>query len=66
VYLVAPGMVDWKRVRTNVVPMVAAKLGISGDEAVDRHADEHASMPACSWRPRGGLKLSLPSRREAR
>jgi 3-oxoacyl-[acyl-carrier protein] reductase len=42
VNLVAPGMVDGERFRRKVVPTLAGKLGISEDEAVDRHADEYA------------------------
>jgi NAD(P)-dependent dehydrogenase (short-subunit alcohol dehydrogenase family) len=42
VNLVAPGMVDGERFRSKVVPTLAAKLEISEDEAVDRHAGEYA------------------------
>ena len=42
VNLVAPGMVDGERFRGKVVPTLAGKLGISDDEAVDRHAGEYA------------------------
>jgi 3-oxoacyl-[acyl-carrier protein] reductase len=42
VNLVAPGMVDGERFRGKVVPTLAGKLGISEDEAVDRHAGEYA------------------------
>jgi len=42
VNLVAPGMVDGERFRSRVVPTLAAKLGISDNEAVDRHAGEYA------------------------
>jgi NAD(P)-dependent dehydrogenase (short-subunit alcohol dehydrogenase family) len=42
VNLVAPGMVDGGRFRSKVVPTLAAKLGISEDEAVDHHAAEYA------------------------
>jgi NAD(P)-dependent dehydrogenase (short-subunit alcohol dehydrogenase family) len=40
--LVAPGMVDGQRFRSKVVPTLAAKLNISEEEAVDRHAGEYA------------------------
>jgi NAD(P)-dependent dehydrogenase (short-subunit alcohol dehydrogenase family) len=40
--LVAPGMVDGERFRSKVVPTLAAKVGISQDEAMDRHAEEYA------------------------
>lgn len=39
---VAPGMVDGPRFRTKVVPEMARRLGISEDEAVDRHAADYA------------------------
>ena len=42
VNLVAPGMVDGDRFRNKVVPTLAGKLGITEDEAVDRHAAEYA------------------------
>jgi NAD(P)-dependent dehydrogenase (short-subunit alcohol dehydrogenase family) len=42
VNLVAPGMVEGERFRTKVVPTLAAKHGITEDEAVTRHADEYA------------------------
>jgi len=42
VNLVAPGMVDGERFRSKVVPTMAAKLGVSEDEAADRHAGEYA------------------------
>jgi NAD(P)-dependent dehydrogenase (short-subunit alcohol dehydrogenase family) len=42
VNLVAPGMVDGERFRSKVVPTLAAKLGMSEDEAVIHHADEYA------------------------
>jgi NAD(P)-dependent dehydrogenase (short-subunit alcohol dehydrogenase family) len=42
VNLVAPGMVDGERFRRKVVPTLAAKLGISEEEAVDHHAGEYA------------------------
>ena len=42
VNLVAPGMVDGERFRSKVVPTLAARLGISEDEAADRHAGEYA------------------------
>jgi 3-oxoacyl-[acyl-carrier protein] reductase len=40
--LVAPGMVDGARFRSKVVPTLAAKLNISEEDAVDRHAGEYA------------------------
>ena len=40
--LVAPGMVDGERFRSKVVPTLAAKLGISEEDAVDHHAAEYA------------------------
>lgn len=39
---VAPGMVDGPRFRTKVVPEMAARLGITEAEAVDRHAADYA------------------------
>ena len=42
VNLVAPGMVEGERFRTKVVPTLAAKHGITEDEAVTRHAEEYA------------------------
>lgn len=39
---VAPGMVDGPRFRTKVVPEMAARLGISEEEAVERHAADYA------------------------
>ena len=39
---VAPGMVDGPRFRTKVVPEMARRLGISEDEAAQRHADDYA------------------------
>lgn len=39
---VAPGMVDGPRFRTKVVAEMAARLGISADEAASRHAGEYA------------------------
>ncbi|HBK07590.1 MAG TPA: short-chain dehydrogenase [Acetobacteraceae bacterium] len=42
VNLVAPGMVDGERFRNKVVPTLAAKMGISEEEAVDHHAGEYA------------------------
>jgi len=42
VNLVAPGMVDGERFRSKVVPTLAARLGISENEAADRHAEEYA------------------------
>ena len=39
---VAPGMVDGPRFRTKVVPEMAARLGISEDEAFRRHAEDYA------------------------
>ena len=39
---VAPGMVDGPRFRTKVVPEMAARLGISEAEAVERHAADYA------------------------
>ena len=42
VNLVAPGMVEGERFRTKVVPTLAAKHGISLDEAAARHAEEYA------------------------
>lgn len=40
---VAPGMVDGPRFRTKVVPEMAARLGISEQEAVDHHAADYAT-----------------------
>ena len=42
VNLVAPGMVEGERFRTKVVPTLAAKHGITEDEAVSLHAAEYA------------------------
>jgi NAD(P)-dependent dehydrogenase (short-subunit alcohol dehydrogenase family) len=42
VNLVAPGMVEGERFRSQVVPTLAGKLGISDDEAVKQHAGEYA------------------------
>jgi NAD(P)-dependent dehydrogenase (short-subunit alcohol dehydrogenase family) len=42
VNLVAPGMVEGERFRTKVVPTLAARYGITEDEAVTRHAEEYA------------------------
>jgi 3-oxoacyl-[acyl-carrier protein] reductase len=39
---VAPGMVDGPRFRTRVVPEMAARLGISEQEAAERHAADYA------------------------
>ena len=39
---VAPGMVDGPRFRTKVVPEMAARLGITEEEAVERHAADYA------------------------
>ncbi|WP_279480111.1 SDR family NAD(P)-dependent oxidoreductase [Aureimonas sp. SK2] len=39
---VAPGMVDGPRFRTKVVPEMAARLGISEEEAARRHAEDYA------------------------
>lgn len=39
---VAPGMVDGERFRGKVVPEMARRLGISADEAVERHAADYA------------------------
>lgn len=39
---VAPGMVDGPRFRGKVVPEMAARLGITEDEAVERHAADYA------------------------
>ena len=39
---VAPGMVDGARFRTKVVPEMAARLGISENEAAARHAADYA------------------------
>jgi len=39
---VAPGMVDGPRFRTRVVPEMAARLGITEAEAVERHAADYA------------------------
>ncbi len=39
---VAPGMVEGPRFRTKVVAEMAARLGISEDEAVARHAEDYA------------------------
>lgn len=39
---VAPGMVDGPRFRTKVIPEMAARLGISEEEAVARHASDYA------------------------
>lgn len=40
--IVAPGMVDGERFRTKVCPDMAAKLGISEEEAAQRHAADYA------------------------
>lgn len=39
---VAPGMVDGPRFRGKVVPEMAARLGISPEEAVEKHAADYA------------------------
>lgn len=39
---VAPGMVDGPRFRTKVIPEMAARLGITEEEAVARHAADYA------------------------
>jgi NAD(P)-dependent dehydrogenase (short-subunit alcohol dehydrogenase family) len=39
---VAPGMVDGPRFRGKVVPEMAARLGITEDEAVEKHAADYA------------------------
>ena len=39
---VAPGMVDGPRFRDKVVPEMAARLGISKEAAIQRHADDYA------------------------
>ena len=39
---VAPGMVDGPRFRGKVVPEMAARLGITEDEAASRHAEDYA------------------------
>lgn len=39
---VAPGMVDGPRFRTKVVPEMARRLGVTEDEAADRHAADYA------------------------
>lgn len=39
---VAPGMVDGPRFRGKVIPEMAARLGITEDEAVRRHAEDYA------------------------
>jgi NAD(P)-dependent dehydrogenase (short-subunit alcohol dehydrogenase family) len=39
---VAPGMVDGPRFRTKVIPEMAARLGITEEEAVARHASDYA------------------------
>jgi NAD(P)-dependent dehydrogenase (short-subunit alcohol dehydrogenase family) len=39
---VAPGMVDGPRFRGKVVPEMAARLGISEEEAAERHAGDYA------------------------
>jgi 3-oxoacyl-[acyl-carrier protein] reductase len=39
---VAPGMVDGDRFRTKVVPEMVHRLGISADQAIERHAAEYA------------------------
>ena len=58
---VAPGMVDGPRFRDKVCADMAQKLGITLEEAVERHAADYALQarhrstptsptPACSWR----------------
>jgi 3-oxoacyl-[acyl-carrier protein] reductase len=39
---VAPGMVDGERFRGKVIPEMARRLGISAQDAVDRHAADYA------------------------
>jgi 3-oxoacyl-[acyl-carrier protein] reductase len=39
---VAPGMVDGDRFRTKVVPEMARRLGITEDQAIERHAADYA------------------------
>jgi 3-oxoacyl-[acyl-carrier protein] reductase len=39
---VAPGMVDGPRFRTKVVPEMMSRLGLSEEEAVQRHASDYA------------------------
>ncbi len=43
VNIVAPGMVDGPRFRTKVVPEMAARLGITEEEAMARHAADYAT-----------------------
>ena len=43
VNIVAPGMVDGPRFRTKVVPEMAARLGISEEEAAAMHAADYAT-----------------------
>lgn len=40
--IVAPGMVDGQRFRTKVCPDMAVKLGVSEEEAAQRHAADYA------------------------
>lgn len=40
--IVAPGMVDGQRFRTKVCPDMAARLGVSEEEAAQRHAEDYA------------------------
>lgn len=42
VNIVAPGMVDGERFRTKVCPDMAARLGVSEEEAAQRHAEGYA------------------------
>ncbi|MDT2022149.1 SDR family NAD(P)-dependent oxidoreductase [Methylocella sp. CPCC 101449] len=39
---VAPGMVDGERFRSKVVPEMARRLGISDEQAIERHAADYA------------------------
>ncbi len=43
VNIVAPGMVDGPRFRTKVVPEMAARLGISEEDAIEYHAADYAT-----------------------
>ncbi|PKU22404.1 SDR family NAD(P)-dependent oxidoreductase [Telmatospirillum siberiense] len=58
---VAPGMVDGERFRGKVIPEMMRKLGISEDEAIERHASEYAMRRISSGRDVANACLFLAS-----
>ena len=60
---VAPGMVDGPRFRTKVIPEMAQRLGISEDEAIDRHAADYALRRISTDRDVADACLFLASHR---